>query len=262
LDQLSSTENTLVDKLLTFRISLEGEPRVFREFSVPGHMLLCVLAEKVLIPLMGWSRSYHTYYFRTRRHGDGSLFGPSERVTGSRPQDAVDGAMAFLHGHGVFVDDEKVRVGQLLSPLSKEQQKQPGTLEWVYDLGCRTSHTLSLLRVDPLPAAGEPVVRVYDGAMACPPEDYNGFSRKPSIMMMMFLDRVDKGIVLMDGLAHTMDMGHAVSIGLATRFEGFKYDDASDSMNTQHAHARYDPYLFNLPETQARVQEGLGTRCR
>jgi hypothetical protein len=47
---------------LVLRLTLVGvEPELYREFRVSSAMTLHALADKILIPVMGWMRGYHSY---------------------------------------------------------------------------------------------------------------------------------------------------------------------------------------------------------
>ena len=122
------------------RIQLNGVyPEVFREVKVSGSMALRTFADKVILPAMGWRRSYHCYYFTDVK--DGSNYGQNMDVT----ERLVDSMFTSLHGF-VFVDDAKVRLGDLLS--------SPGdVLEFIYDLGVRWSHTITVTSAKPYTAA-------------------------------------------------------------------------------------------------------------
>jgi hypothetical protein len=153
------------DSLVVLDVRLRHAPRLWRRFQVPGDTLLSVLAQKVLIPVMGWSRNFHTYYFRGGT--DGTLFGPQLTGAESQMRDwQCDAGLGFLHGWGVFVDDNQARLCDVLN------EEQP--LEWVYDLGDRTSHLLTVVEVKPMPPPGQACIRILDGASVSPPENFNG----------------------------------------------------------------------------------------
>ena len=121
------------------RIQLNGVyPEVFRDIKVSGSMALRAFADKVILPAMGWQRSYHSYYFTDVK--DGSTYGLE-----LGPGRGVDGIFASLHGF-VFVDDAKVRLGDLLSSSGD-------VLEFIYDLGVRWGHTITVTSAKPYTAA-------------------------------------------------------------------------------------------------------------
>ena len=115
------------------RIQLNGVyPEVFREVKVSGSMALRTFADKVILPAMGWERSYHCYYFTDVK--DGSNYGRGTIMSGA------DGVFDALHGFE-FINDEKVRLGDLLSPGD--------VLEFLYDFSVRWNHTITLLSAKP-----------------------------------------------------------------------------------------------------------------
>ena len=118
------------------RIQLNGVyPEVFRDFKVSGSMALRTFADKVVIPVMGWQRSYHCYIFTDVK--DGSTYGQEQNLK----KRGVDGLFTGMHGF-VFVDDEKVRLGDLLTSAGD-------VLEFIYDLGVRWGHTITVTSAKP-----------------------------------------------------------------------------------------------------------------
>jgi hypothetical protein len=55
----------------------KDELRVWRRFRVSGGISLSALHDRILQPVMGWSRGYHSHNFCDLR--DGACFGPTER---------------------------------------------------------------------------------------------------------------------------------------------------------------------------------------
>ena len=155
------------------RIDLVGvEPVVYGTVRVSGSMSLRTFADKTLEAVMGWGRGYHSYIFTDPT--DGALFGQQKSERG------IDGElMLFAHGCD-FVDDERVRIGDLLS--------KPGEyLLFTYDLGVRWEHTITVLAVNDPPSGDEKHCVCLEGAGACPPEDSNGLSKNdPALMLSHF----------------------------------------------------------------------------
>ena len=67
---------------------------------VSGGLALRSLADRVLMPAMGWTRNYHCYIFNDV--ADGAIYGPID----SR---AVDKMHAHYY-HAEFMDDRDVKV--------------------------------------------------------------------------------------------------------------------------------------------------------
>lgn len=55
---------------------LRGEEsvKVWRRVKISGGLSLAVLADKIITPLMGWTRNYHAHLWTDFK--DGSVFGP------------------------------------------------------------------------------------------------------------------------------------------------------------------------------------------
>ena len=70
-----------------------------RRFKVSGGIVLNTLADKILMPLMGWVRNYHGYVFCDRR--DGACFG-------AKDSNAID-LMHVNFSYFYLMDDKKVR---------------------------------------------------------------------------------------------------------------------------------------------------------
>ena len=60
---------------------VEVSPPTWRRLRCSGGVTLAALADKVLLPAMGWCRNYHTHIFTDRT--DGAQFGPKD-------SDAID----------------------------------------------------------------------------------------------------------------------------------------------------------------------------
>merc|ERR1712227_1092148 len=52
----------------------DTNPLIWRKFKVCSAVSLFTFADKILIPVMGWTRNYHGYIFIDRT--DGAHFGP------------------------------------------------------------------------------------------------------------------------------------------------------------------------------------------
>lgn len=142
-----------VDLILEVELD-EIRPRVWRRFRCAANIPLLVFQDKILSPIMGWSRNYHGFLFRDPR--DFSQFGPGPSCS------FIDLMHMPLMGHAA-IDAAAVQVGQLL--------RQPGdTLGYEYDLGDRWRHWIKVIEVTDRPGK----CAVLDGAMRCPPEDSNG----------------------------------------------------------------------------------------
>lgn len=152
------------------RIDLDGvDQKVYRTVRASGSMSLRTVADKTLEAVFGWGRGYHSYIFTDPK--DGALFGQQKSKRG------IDGdLMLFAHGCD-FVDDEKVRIGDLLSTTGE-------SLLFTYDLGVRWEHTVTVLAVNDPPTGDEKHCICLEGQGACPPEDGNGCDKdSPGLLL-------------------------------------------------------------------------------
>eukprot|EP00727_Mastigamoeba_balamuthi_P010074 m51a1_g569 hypothetical protein (1145) ;mRNA; r:516026-520633 len=142
----------------TLRVSVwQVQPAIWREFRVSGGVRLSVLHDKVVVPLMGWSRNYHTFLFADQR--DGALFGQPDSA-------AVDAATARVH---LVVDMLDAR-DYFLSDLV---ERRGDRLLYVYDLGDSWRHVVEVVGVEaPERSTGRCVC--VAGQLECPPEDSVG----------------------------------------------------------------------------------------
>ena len=167
------------------RIDLVGvDPVVYRTVRCSGSMSLRTFADKTLETVMGWGRGYHSYIFTDPT--DGAIFGQVKSKRG------IDGnLMLFAHGCD-FVDDERVRIGDLLT--------KPGEyLLFTYDLGVRWEHTVTVLAINDPPSGDEKHCVCLEGAGACPPEDSNGLSKNNPAMMLTHFN-TENGMLTFDTL--------------------------------------------------------------
>ena len=138
---------------LVLKVELLGtKPRIWRRVQVPAAIPLFTLADKVLTPVMGWVRNFHAYTFVDVR--DGAHFGPVR-------MNAID-MCHIVSSFYAMMDDEKVQLGQ----LAREKGDQ---LVWVYDLGDYWEHRITVEKL-----AAPSGVRLLDGDMACPAENFRG----------------------------------------------------------------------------------------
>jgi len=133
------------------------EPKIYRKFKVSGGTNLLSFADKILGPIVGWTRNYHSYVFVDL--SDGAVFGPKQ----SRSIDIM-----HLDTRGwLYLNVEKYLICDVLQTVGAE-------MGYLYDLGDGWSHTIVLEEIlDADKSNGK--VQVLEGARACPPEDSNGF---------------------------------------------------------------------------------------
>ena len=133
-------------------------PPIWRELRVSGSTNLGVFQDKILSPVMGWTRNYHGFFFTDYR--DGTLWSPIGK------SDAID----MMHVHLHVID--------ALDPFETELRHilaAGGQLGYTYDLGDQFQHLITCKKVL---SAAESTGRctVLAGAMRCPDEDGHGNS--------------------------------------------------------------------------------------
>jgi len=253
----------LDNTLYTLLIELDRvTPRVYRKFTVSGGIKLRTLIDKVLEPVMGWSRSYHCSILMDP--SDGSVFGPRE------PK-GNDSVFQYLHGYS-WVDDEKVRLSDIARAVGVQ-------LEWIYDLGVRMEHTITILETCDVPEAGKRHVVCLEGEGACPPLDGNGFESKHVHMPYCYqLPSNVQGVEVPTGIGidtlYLDESGNDVyqkSIGLGGVLSTpnhpehlEKHRDALESckysLQGAKTYQKFDWLRFDLDEVNARLTDALHSR--
>lgn len=130
---------------------------IWRKFRVSGGMTLANFADRVLLPVMGWTRGIHLYQIQDVET-DGALYGAVNRS-------AQDWMHLWFNGFWM-VDDAKVRLAEI---FNKEGQK----LHFEYDLGLHFTHVLSLVEILPADESNGSV-ECLDGQLACIPDSFGG----------------------------------------------------------------------------------------
>ncbi|KAF8586097.1 hypothetical protein K439DRAFT_1632012 [Ramaria rubella] len=152
----------LVKRDYILRISMDeipnptGEDRIWRRFRVSGGLKLGVFADKVIRPVMGWTRNLHTHVFTD--YSDGALFGPKESTS-------VDMVHLDLMGFG-YVPEEKWSIAHLL-------RKAGDKIGWLYDFGDKWYHIILVEEICSLDESSG-AVYLIDGSGACPRENGSG----------------------------------------------------------------------------------------
>ena len=153
----------IYNQSFTLRISLDGvEPPVFRDIKCSAGVKLRTLSEKIIGPAMGWSLGVHAFLFTNPI--DGSIYGQTTNRKG------LDDSLLMAYHGWESISSEKVRLGDLV-------EKPGDILLYLYDLGVRWEHTITVLEVSSPPISGAHVVCI-GGSGACPPEDGNGLDEK------------------------------------------------------------------------------------
>jgi len=155
--RLSAQVHALARSDYVLRVSLcDVVPELFRVVKVSGDIALFALQDKVLSPVMGWTRNIHAYVFISQQ--DGAVYGP---------QDASFEDLSRMDSFGwESIDDTRVRLCDVLAAPHQ-------AMHYVYDLEEGWWHRITVQEIRaPSESTGEVVV--LEGAMACPPEEALG----------------------------------------------------------------------------------------
>mmetsp|Transcript_27861 Transcript_27861/g.51301 ORF Transcript_27861/g.51301 Transcript_27861/m.51301 type:complete len:448 (+) Transcript_27861:148-1491(+) len=139
----------------------ELKPPVWRRFTVSSAVNLELLHDKILAPVMGWERNYHTYYFYKGNPSTGTFYVQQD----SQASDAMHiGSNKKLRG--ATLKPEDATIGDLLKETGDK-------CVYNYDLGDCFYHSLELETIVP-DEESDGKVTIIDGAMRCPNEDGDG----------------------------------------------------------------------------------------
>jgi hypothetical protein len=208
-----------------------------RVIQVSGAIPLSVLADKVILPVMGWTRNYHGYTFISQ--ADSTVFGPNKTAA------YVD--MKHMSKHGVFsLDDEKYTLAHLL--IGKAS-----SIVFNYDLANVWRHYITIESIIP---ASEATGRIalLSGAGACPPEDHNlnpAWQSRYDLLVSFKIDETTTG----EGVHLYVDCQHEVHNSM-----NYKFLLETDTRRTKKAFI-YDPHHFDLDLFQKRLVEAIGSRA-
>ena len=265
LKKRKKSRKAIYEKIFIIRVQLDGiEPPVYRDIRVSGKLSLRTMSDKIIQPALGWSRSYHCYYFMDLT--DGSLYGYTEGT--------VDNTFLYAHGNA-FISDEIARIGDLV-------EKVGDTLEYVYDLGARWCHTITVLEVEvpicnddavPVPAITKHC-SIVSGCGACPAEDGNGTDSQHVIIYSMGYDQFTSTMV-MDTIyvgesanevyMRSISPGGCLACPSHVDFKQ-KHQDIADSMigrgirDPSTRQDLFDWHYFDLAEANGRLESALRTR--
>lgn len=139
----------------------ELSPSIWRSFRCSSAINLDVFQDKILQPIMGWTRNYHTYYF-----GQGKKYYFQSQTNTADGFGMHDSYRAV---GGERLDPTKFVIGDLL-------KQQGDTCFYAYDLGDHWYHKLTVEQVilENEDDYTNGKCLVLDGAMRCPDEDGEG----------------------------------------------------------------------------------------
>ncbi|RPA81098.1 hypothetical protein BJ508DRAFT_362114 [Ascobolus immersus RN42] len=206
----------------------QGEKFCYRIVQVSGGLPLNVFVDKVLLPVMGWSRNYHAYYFIDQH--DGTVYGPSR-------SGFVDVKHQALRGV-VWLDDEKYTLAHIL-------KDKDSSLLFNYDLGDMWRHSITIASIHPASSSTSKIT-LLSGSGACPPEDRN---LDPS-----WQDRYN---ILM-GNRHTRaynNLQHEIHSSM-----NYKDLPENHTLLGRGIPWQYDPHHFDLELFQQKLSDAVASR--
>mmetsp|Transcript_37202 Transcript_37202/g.72576 ORF Transcript_37202/g.72576 Transcript_37202/m.72576 type:complete len:575 (-) Transcript_37202:184-1908(-) len=194
------------------------DPPVFRTVSVSGGMTLRMFHDRVLGPAMGWMRNFHGYMYTDPTDGAVFLCEKSQ---------AIDMMHKSLYAWAE-IDDSSVKLAQFLN--------QPGKfLLYDYDLGDHFWHKISVVEIkerDESTAA----VELLDGAMACPPENSDGYE-------------------------HAGSYGYQIGVlGVDWPLPKKQQLEICAARNVEYKN-EFDPSKFDLERARERVREAIASKA-
>ena len=137
---------------------IELNPPVWRRFKISSAVNLDLMVDKIISPIMGWERNYHTYYFKH----DGKYYVQQD----SQASDAVNiGSNEILKDKTLLKPEDAV-IGDLL-------KKEGDKCVYNYDLGDNFFHVLELETIVPGDESDGKVI-IMGGELRCPNEDGDG----------------------------------------------------------------------------------------
>jgi hypothetical protein len=212
----------------------ELSPSIWRRFRCSSGINLDAFQDKILQPLMGWTRNYHTYYF----HARGTFYYQGN----SSAADAFGMHDNYRAQGGTRVNPTEYTLGDVLT-------KEGESCEYAYDLGDFWYHKLTLEKVihksDSASENEEEMAlfgkcTVLGGAMCCPDEDGEGGHTYQEVV----LDPLNKITT------HPSDIENARNYA----------DTCYGTHNAANVRGIFDARDFSIWQTQSAIQDALRSR--
>ncbi|KAG8978153.1 hypothetical protein FRC05_011269 [Tulasnella sp. 425] len=115
LEALDTSELERSDYILNIQLTGEESVKVWRRVKISGGLSLAVLADKIITPLMGWTRNYHAHLWTDFK--DGSVFGP--KCESVFPASESNGKVEVLDGFGACPREDGKTVTHWKEDLEK-----------------------------------------------------------------------------------------------------------------------------------------------
>ena len=151
----------------------ELNPSVWRRFKISSNVNLELMHDKILAPIMGWVRNYHTYYFRKANASKAYV------QQDTHASDAMH--ISSTLRSATRCKPEDATIGDLL-------KKEGDKCIYNYDLGDGFFDCLELVTIVPEEESDGKVV-LMDGAMRCPDEDGDGCAKYQSEILDQVVKR-------------------------------------------------------------------------
>eukprot|EP01104_Vermistella_antarctica_P006775 TRINITY_DN1747_c0_g2_i1.p1 TRINITY_DN1747_c0_g2~~TRINITY_DN1747_c0_g2_i1.p1 ORF type:complete len:660 (-),score=121.61 TRINITY_DN1747_c0_g2_i1:140-2119(-) len=258
-----------------------GGAGLSRTIVVPACVSMRFLAEKVLLPALGWAQAYHHFYFMDKK--DGTLIGV-EASPRKSPQASLDFGIAdfglksrpkrgspdlvcgFIHCDLVFLDDTEVLLSDFLT-VGRTLEDLSLNMSLVYDLGDRWEHVLAVKKtITKLPPPGQRLCRVIEGRMAPIPEDHNYQGAKTVVLNLIvtassYVEGTSDTSISMDSLYPTQ---MATRMNYLLCIQTGDYGDLKDILEStnyiQWGIKKWDPNHYDNDAANQRLWQALSTR--
>ena len=162
-------------------------PPVYRKIKVSSAINLELLHDKVIAPCFGWTRNYHTYYFRTAHDDDDNVVYYTQKD--SDAADATSWLSPSLLSEDPYagpksgLKPESATLGDLLRNVGDY-------CFYNYDLGDGWIHRLTVEQVVSVEESDGSVVLI-EGAMRCPPEDGGGCQQYQEEILDLYKEQME-----------------------------------------------------------------------
>lgn len=253
----TSTQTPPADFVLRIALLLgvdkkeELNPSIYRTFRCSSGINLDVFQDKVLQPIFGWTRNYHTYYIWDKGHKVTYYQDKSGAADADVNRDVFEHHRKALKN---LRDDADKKVNPLdftlydlfskSSVVRGKESTKGNKVYYAYDLGDHWFHSLEIEKIMYTPTSDQEdedfgKVKVLDGAMRCPPEDGEGGWKYQEKTLDLYNQSLKPNQALSDKREYA---------------EHLMYEGLTCAPNVR---GLFNPAEFSIEETQQRVQEAL-----
>ena len=205
----------------------ELDPPVWRQVKLSAHLTLDVVHDKVLVPCMGWTRNYHTYFFTC---GNKKWLYQDTNAT-----DLVHAAFRNHNaGMNVLLDPKDATLGNLLEKVGDK-------VMYTYDLVNGWHHGIELKEIISETESNGKCL-VLAGEMRCPDEDGKGGC-------VTYQEDVLNPVLMLRMRPHEKNTARVLA------------KHCFDRRNALNVRGRFDPNEFTVQEAMAAVNQALASRA-